>query len=53
MSEDVRDFGRELMSDEKVKGVKLSVFMQDGRYTEYNNHFDPLFKKKEEEKQEE
>ena len=43
VDEELRDEGRRLMNNPKVRGVKLIVFMKDGRYNEYNNNFDPLF----------
>lgn len=46
VSEQTRDFGRILMKNQIVKGVKLCVFLKDGRYVEYNNTFDPLFVRK-------
>ena len=46
VGEETRDFGRYLMQKDNVKGVKLCVFMKDGRYTEYNNTFDPTLEKK-------
>ena len=49
VGEKLRDFGRELMNDPSVKGVKLIAFRVDGRYEEYNNNFDTMFKKEEEE----
>lgn len=43
---EIRNFGRNLMFDKQVRGVKLAVFLKDGRYVEYNNTFDPLFDNK-------
>jgi len=47
IGEDTRDFGRTLMRRPEVKGLKLVVFLNDGRVTEYNNLLDPLFDKEE------
>lgn len=52
VSEKLRDLGRELMKDDTVKGVKLIAFRKDGRYEEWNSHFDPtVIVKKEKEKE--
>ena len=47
---ELRDFGRALMGNPEVKGMKLSVFLKDGRYVEYNNMFDPIFNRDKEER---
>ena len=47
ISVDFKKFGREMMQEEKVRGVKLIAYGNDGNYWEYNSNFDPIFEKEE------